>query len=80
MARLREPSYGPAYEVHAYAVSEDFLEDRTLGVKLGLMQEGSDAQLIIMLSKPLAWQIASRMLALTDAEPITPDDPEWENI
>lgn len=60
-------------EVNAYVVARWFPEDRGPGVTLAFMQDGSHGQLHLLLTEPLAWQVASEILALLDIEPLPPE-------
>ena len=69
-----------ALEVNSYAVEHWMPDDRGPGVTLAFTQDGHDGQLHLLLTEPLAWQLASRILALLDMPPITPDDERFEEI
>ena len=69
-----------ANPIHAYAVEHDIDLERGLGIVIAFVQEGSDAQLCVRLTQAMAWQIASKILGLLNADPMTPDDPNWDKI
>lgn len=70
------------YPVDAYAIEQTLTRDGDAGIKLGFTQRGADPnqQLIIIMSEPLAWAIASKILHLTGTEPITPEDEGWDSV
>lgn len=61
------------YEVHSYIVTRWLPDDKGPGVTLAFMQDGSNHQMHLLMSDPLAWQIASEILALLDVEPLPPE-------
>jgi hypothetical protein len=69
-----------AVEVHAYAVDHWLPDDKGPGIELAFTQDGADGQLHVLMSHPLAWAMASKILALLNADPITPDDPRFEEV
>ena len=69
-----------AYPVDAYAIELTLTEDGEAGVKLGFVQNGNSEQLILVMSNALAWAIASKILYLTESEPIRPGEDGWDDV
>jgi len=67
-------------EIQGYHVDHWLPEDRGPGVVLAVVQDRPEEQLHLLMTQPLAWQIASRILALLDMPPLTPDDPRFAEI
>jgi hypothetical protein len=69
-----------AFEVQRYAVDRWLPEDKGPGLALAFMQDGSAGPLYVLLSEPLAWQLASKILAVLVAEAAPPDVLEEHDL
>jgi hypothetical protein len=69
-----------AFEVHRQAVKRWLPEDKGPGVTLAFMQDGADGQLHVCMSDALAWALASKILALVNADPAPPEVIEEEGL